>query len=407
MKKVFTGILIAILAIGLAGCSPAQLAADSVKQTIDKYKAGEFDQSDFDAITQSLEESGLPQKENQNVVDIFKNMLAQVSYTINSSKADKNNPNLFIVNADVKSVDGNALFTSGASIDALINATFEAARSGQMDQTALTNAGMEAWIKQILTASKTVTATKSTNVDFKVAYDTSAKKFTAVDDGTAWESLLGIDGDTFSTLLLQKIQQKKELMATDSIKLIFEHYKAGVFTDSEIAAFKEAYDAWGVSGEGAQNLVDATTTMLSKISYEIKSSRVDENDPNLIIVNADIKTVDGTAIFTSDAAIDALANTIYDLVKSGRRDEAAMTTAGMDAWTQEVLAGSKAATAEKTANIDFKMTYDSTTNTFTDSNDEATSLSLIGLDLNDQGSILRQKLNDRLNEKLAEIQNAA
>lgn len=212
MKKAIVVVLIAVLAIlvlSLAGCGPAKekLASESLKLTLNNYIAGDFSDDDIAAMTQGFSAMGLSDQATQDLVDTVKNLLSKLTFNIVSSTADANDPNLFVVNTDIVTVDGAAIFTDDAAIEASVRASTEESLTGADEATA-TTAGLDALFSGILEKSKTAEATVNANMDFKMTYDSSTNTFTFVEDEGEWSKLLGMNNMDFESVYQQKSEQK-------------------------------------------------------------------------------------------------------------------------------------------------------------------------------------------------------
>ncbi|MCL2140258.1 MAG: hypothetical protein FWH42_01050 [Dehalococcoidia bacterium] len=210
-RAVFAVLMAVVLPIVTVACgvsaSIEDKAINAFKKTFDDYKVGVFSNEEMDQIVKSFDELGLSAEANKNLVDTFKNIFSKIKYDVKSCQADPEQESVYVISANITTVDGVVVFMSNSVIDAMIDKMIELATGGETDETILFKAGMDTFCKETLNASKTAIANKTSSIELRFEYDSKANVFTPqIDDETAY-LLCGLGAD-FDEAFQNKIDER-------------------------------------------------------------------------------------------------------------------------------------------------------------------------------------------------------
>ena len=159
-----------------------------------------------------------------------------------------------------------------------------------------------------------------------------------------------------------------ESMESQAKSLVEKNLK-GLQTDGIQAKDAEqllnVFDSANFSDSDKAKMLEAYNTMIKKMTYTIKSCKVDPSDKDVYIVNVELKTVDGNAIFLNKTVLDEAVANILEEFKSGNfnKDSDAMLVELYGSWINSIIEESAKAEAVKTTTVDLTVDVDRDQNT--------------------------------------------
>lgn len=265
------------------GSSVEKQAKKLVSANLNRHQTSGVQGSGMQSLIVLLGQAGFSDSDQEKVVESFDTMMKKMTYSINSCAVDPNDENIYIVNAELKTVDGEAIFIDNVSWDEIVGTLIEDYKRGDHTEEDLQQKVVEQWGDYILEKSNAAEATKTSTVDFEVQYDKETKSFYGE---VAYNQLLGLSED-FEQRFAAKIGELEETLNSsfaldDYVGMLNEVYKKmdteylsfACATEGKTLIFTCTFKMAGVTKEDATSVLESESSAFENLISQIKSAGI-------------------------------------------------------------------------------------------------------------------------------------